>query len=206
MPERIDDRLEFVRRAFRAATGAVLRVCDLDVLERDASAPIPADHSAPALEYRRCTHEDLDAFRALGPRWPLFQRTFDARLSRGQICFGCFDGPRAVGYVWVSSAPERDPAMGLRIRPARDEMYGFDLFVTPEYRRLSVGHSLIRRWLLEARAQNRPRAVGIILSTNRPMQMLTRTGFGFRRVHRIRTAQIGRRFGLVLRGRAEGLT
>ncbi len=200
------DVLERARHGCRAVTTSLLRVCDLQVLERDPSAPMPPDRSDSGLSYRRCEERDFEAFRGIAMEWSALRRLFQSRIRRGQICIGCFDGPRGVGYLWLAAAPERDRALGLHIRPSRDELYAFDLFVGTEYRRRGAGFGLIREWLLEARALGKARAVGIVRSSNLPMLMLIRAGFGFRHVHRITAAQFGRRIGIVFRGRAERLT
>jgi len=203
-------RLQRVTSAARtllsALAGRAVAVRDLEVIERDVAAPIPGARRDPDLIYRPCTTDDETAFRGIGPQWRALSRHFKARLDRGHMCIGCFDEGRGVGYIWIATGTEIDRTLGLHVRPKRDQVYGFDLFVLPDYRGRAVGYWLVRSWLDHARRLGKRRATGIVLSTNRPMLMLTRTAFGFKSVHRMRAVQLAGRFGVVVRGRQEGLT
>jgi GNAT superfamily N-acetyltransferase len=169
----------------------------LEVLERDVQQPIPAITVDPGLEYRVCGRDDLEAFRDLRPHWRRWRPVLEGRLARGATCVGAFDGDRGVGFVWLTDCLEVDRALGLRVRPEPDQVYGFDLFVAPDYRRRRVGPRLMREWLMFTHGCGRRTALGVVQTTNRPMMLLSKAGFGFVSTVRLTSVQAGLRFGFI---------
>jgi GNAT superfamily N-acetyltransferase len=194
------------QRLARLLRVGLVELHDVDILQRGLDEPIPDGPGACGLDYRVCREPDLEAFSWLGGRWRSLSRTLVPRLEQGQVCLGAFDGERGAGYLWIASAAERDRSLGLHIRPDADQLYAFDLFVAPEYRPRQVGYNLIRMSLIEGLRTGKRRALGIVLRSNRPMQMLLRAGFGFTQMRRVRSLRVLGRYGVAISGRQRGLT
>lgn len=103
-------------------------------LRRDAGG-------TPGLEYRLAREgELLDA--ALDPALEIEPAAVRSALRCGDLCVGCFEGGRLVGYLWYAfgSAPHGG---GLRVEfDSAAERYAYRAFTHPAYRGKGIGRSL----------------------------------------------------------------
>jgi hypothetical protein len=89
----------------------------------------------------------------------------------------------------------------LTIQPQEDESYGFDLFVLPEYRKFLVGYELISRWLQYSKEAGKAKAIGVVATWNKPMQMTTKLVFGFKVIWKVRSVELFKKRALLSRAK-----
>ncbi len=169
-----------------------------DILSRELDRPFPRVRSKLQLHFAGLDAPGHAELEHLVLPWPHKRRLFLERLRRGQVAIACFREEEAIGYIWVTTVPELDERLGLRVSPGPDETYGFDLYVIPGYRPHLVGHELITRWLEHTLAVGRRRAIGVVEDVNRPMQVTTRVTFGFKTIEKVRSVELLSRRGVVV--------
>lgn len=126
--------LSFLRRRFG------INLCR--VLARRPGGARPPD--SPGLEYRLARESELLA-AALDPALEIDPAAVRAALRCGDLCVGCFEGDRLVGYLWYAfgSAPHSG---GLRVEfDSAVARYAYRAFSHPAYRGQGIGRSLFRR-------------------------------------------------------------
>lgn len=74
-----------------------------------------------------------------------------ARMARGCLCFGAFDGGALVGYGWLSRGPEWIGELEVEIKPREREAYVWNCVTLPEHRRRGVFRAVVAAASSEAR-------------------------------------------------------
>jgi ribosomal protein S18 acetylase RimI-like enzyme len=118
------------------------------------------------------------------------------RSRRGDRCSVAFVGDEVAGWLMSARVSHRDPWSGLRVHLGPDEIYSYDMWVEPPYRRTGLGIHLL---LADAREAVRDPTInwfyGIVDARNEPMQRLVR-GLGFEQVQSVKYARILKRWAL----------
>jgi hypothetical protein len=67
------------------------------------------------------------------------------RYAQGARCYGAFDGPRLLAFIWMQDRPYDEDEVRCRFswQPAAQGIWSFDVFVYPEYR---FGLTFLRLW------------------------------------------------------------
>jgi GNAT superfamily N-acetyltransferase len=194
----------FIVKSLKGIVLPVVHLRKYYVLERSLTGDLPFIRATMDVTCKLGSIEDLMPFQGVLNPWRRWHRSFEERLRRGQICIVCQRGEQTIGYIWVSSAPEKDKHLGVTIQPGKDGSYGFDLFVLPEYRKFLIGFELISRWLEYARKEGMKRAIGLVQAINKPMLMTTKLAFGFKYASRSYALEFLRYRGVVISKRGFG--
>jgi len=165
------------------------------VIERAIDEKIPDIHAKLPVRFVHGSVDDLMRFRHIRKPWGHYRKILEDRFRSGRTCILALHENELIGYVWITDRPETDRNLGLTIRPAEGESYGFDLYVLPEYRKDLVGIELIIRWLEHARDGGKTKAIGVVSSKNQPMLVTTRLVFRFRRTREVRSVEFFKRWG-----------
>jgi GNAT superfamily N-acetyltransferase len=168
------------------------------VIERPLDAKIPEVHSKLPVQFVYASANDLMRFQNIRQPWRHYRKILEDRFRSGQTCLLALHENRLLGYVWVTDRPETDRNLGITVRPAAGESYGFDLYVLPEYRKDLIGIDLIRLWLHHARQTGKVKAIGMVSAKNQPMLMTTQIMFRFRRTREVRSIEFFRKWGFVI--------
>jgi GNAT superfamily N-acetyltransferase len=125
--------LSFLRRRFG------INLCR--VLARRPGGMREGGGGQAGLEYRLARESELlDA--ALDPALEIEPAAVRSALRCGDLCVGCFEGRRLVGYLWYAfgSAPHSG---GLRVEfDSAAARYAYRAFTHPAYRGKGIGRSL----------------------------------------------------------------
>lgn len=168
------------QKTVQAGTGVLLRRRSSYLLRRNTTSDVRPIRSTLPTEIRTVSVDEPRYLEGIRSPWTNWHRVFLKRWERGQVCLACLKDNRALGYIWISEIEERDERIGLTIRPERDETYGFDLYVLPEYRKCLIGFELVGQWLTCSRDAGKHVAIGVVETHNKPMLMLLRLAYGFK--------------------------
>jgi GNAT superfamily N-acetyltransferase len=174
------------------------------VIEKSLTGNFPFIHSKMNATFKIADFKDMEYFQNDLKPWKEWSKRFKRRFDKGQTCIACFTEEKALGYIWISTVPESDPDLGLEIRPDADEVYGFDLFVLPEYRKFLIGFELISRWLEYSKKAGKKKAIGVVLSANTPMLMTVKLGFGFKIVRTVQSLKFFNWIGILISSKESG--
>jgi GNAT superfamily N-acetyltransferase len=150
------------------------------------------------LQFKLASPGDFATLKERMLPWKYYKAVYDDRIRRGVTCVIGFVGPQAVGYIWETVLDEKDKNLGFTIKPGRDEIYGLDLYVLPEYRKHLVGYEFISLWLKRAREAGKKRAIGVVEERNKPMLMTTKLVFGFRKTKKMVSLEFFKKMGLLI--------
>lgn len=151
-----------------------------------------------AVEYKNASRNDFVTFGQHLLPWKYHRDVFDDRIGRDVTCIIGFVGSQAVGFIWMTSRPERDRRLGFTITPNDDELYGLDLYVLPQYRKDLVGYELISIWLNNAYKKGKRRVMGVVEEWNKPMLMTTRLVFGFKIAETLYSVEFFKKKGILI--------
>jgi len=125
-----------VVRALGKLTAPALEMGALIFFRRDLEEPGPEPRTIEGITFRVASIADAPLL-ARGD--PASEATVRERLNRGDVCFFAADSRQQVAhYRWATRLPTHLPELNRYFRPGPSEVYLYDLFTFPEYRRLGV--------------------------------------------------------------------
>lgn len=188
-------RADALRRSARLARRP-LSLHAVDVLEIDVSVPerFPTCQPPPGMSVRVFERLDDSALSDALP--PDRLRLLEERAARGDVYLVAFVESRTAGWVTVARSSHRDPWSGLRVRLAPDEIYVYDLWIHPRYRRSGIALHLSRATLRYA--ADDPALSWLLCwadEDNVASQRLMRDVLGLSPLQKVRYARIADRVG-----------
>lgn len=140
------------------------------------------------LQFGRLKPSELDDHLAFRP--DLSAEGIQDRLRSAQDCFVARHEGRIVSACWAATRSVRIAFLDLELHVAADEVYLFDAFTDPAYRRQGIAVALCLHQLAHYRAQGKRRAIRGTVPENTPA-LRAHAKSGFRPCALIRMLRLG---------------
>jgi ribosomal protein S18 acetylase RimI-like enzyme len=159
----------------RAAKQVLFCRSDCFLYARSLEDPIPIAHSINGLVLTEAQVSDLHLFEAV--QKPSDAVWYEMLLERGRTSVVALKDDQLAAYGWFTS--EVDPAVERTYVPlARDEVFVFDLYTRPAFRRQGIQGVLLRHMLELARRRGYKRALSLVMVNNVPsLNLHSKLGF-----------------------------
>jgi RimJ/RimL family protein N-acetyltransferase len=138
----------------------MIRVATLCLYERHLAAPIPQGALPPGVAL---TLWDSPGDAGAGP----WQREAERRLREGQVCAIVRHGEEVIAYCSLTDRREWVAEIGRLVVPGPGEVYLYDAYTAPAWRRRGLFQAMLKSLLEYARVQGRRRALIFVLTGNR---------------------------------------
>ena len=114
----------------------------VNVYRDDFRVPLDLQAAKIPLEVRLLEETEIDRYGEVAPESRAVETA--ERLAAGHLCHAAWHNGRIAGYVW--SAPGRSPIdyLGVDIEVPQGAVYGYEILVAEDVRRLGVSVGLIR--------------------------------------------------------------
>lgn len=159
----------------------------LILLERSLVQALPSPEPRLPLQFGTLQPSELDDYLAFRPglsREPMLDRL------RSQDCFVARHEERVVSACWAVTRSAPIAFLGLALPIGADEVYFFDAFTAPAYRRQGAAKALCLHQLAHFRGQGMRRAIRATLPENE-VALRAHAKSGFRPYALIRRMRLG---------------
>jgi hypothetical protein len=145
--------------------------------ETDLTKPLAQVEPRIPLEIRLMTPGDIEAFAPLFNKRGLSPEEIDSRLTRRDKCILACSGAELVGFYWLGFSNQWIQEIGVTLRLASGEAYGYDAVTFPAWRGNRIHPAMDLYRANYARAHGYARYVTYIRADNPPsLRTAPRTG------------------------------